>query len=107
MARSLNPLYPAAVAGLLWAGPLGAADDVRDIQMRRLLEPTDAELAQEREGRIYIYESLTHQDIERAMDDEFERVESMMFIRVPKTDASGDIMKDEETGETLTEDDGC
>ncbi|MBK1707150.1 hypothetical protein [Halochromatium glycolicum] len=108
MARSVNPLYPVFIAGLIWsAQSLWAADDIREIQMRRLLQPTDAELAQERKGRIYIYESLTHQDIEQAMDDEFERVESMMFIRVPKTDESGDVIKDKETGEVVIEDDGC
>jgi hypothetical protein len=83
------------------------AEDVRDIQLRRLLEPTDAELAQERKGRIYIYESLTHGDIETAMEEEFDRVESMMFIRVPKTDESGEVMKDKETGGVIFEDDGC
>jgi hypothetical protein len=83
------------------------AADVRDIQMRRLLEPTPAELAAEKDGRIYIYESLTSADIDKAMMQEFNRVESMMFIRVPKTDASGAPRKDEITGEILYEDDGC
>jgi hypothetical protein len=84
-----------------------AASDIRDIQMRRLFEPTPAERAQERNGRIYIYESLTQDDIEHAMDAEFDRVESMMFIRVPKTDESGKVMRDQDSGEVITEDDGC
>jgi hypothetical protein len=46
-------------------------------------------------------------DIEQAMTEEFSRIESMMFIRVPKTDASGEPKKDEQTGEIIYEDDGC
>lgn len=83
------------------------ANGLRDIQLRRLLKPTQAELAQEEKGRIYIYESLTNQDISRTMEEEFDRVESMMFIRVPKTDASGQVKKDPGTGEAMVEHDGC
>lgn len=97
----------AATAVLAFGAGSVEADDLREIQLRRLLEPTPAELAQEREGRIYIYESLTKEDIERAMEAEFNRVESMMFIRVPKTDESGEIMRDEETGDVMVEEDGC
>jgi hypothetical protein len=100
---------PSAIiaAALILVVPLTVADETRDIQLRRLYAPTDGELAGERKGRIFIYESLTERDIERAMEREFDRIQSMMFIRVPKTDESGTILKDEETGETLYEDDGC
>lgn len=103
----LKPLFAAAIVALFSAPTLAPADELRDIQLRRLLEPTAAERAEERKGRIYIYESLTNQDIQRAMDQQFDRVESMMFIRVPKTDASGKVQKDRSTGEVLMEDDGC
>ncbi|KAA6187799.1 hypothetical protein F2Q65_00720 [Thiohalocapsa marina] len=96
----------ASTAFCLTATPT-IADELRDIQLRRLLEPTQAELAQEDKGRIYIYEALTHQDIDRAMDEEFERIDAMMFIRVPKTDASGKVKKDPHSGKVITEDDGC
>lgn len=100
-------LFSASVAAVFSAPTMGCADELHDIQLRRLFEPTPAELTEEREGRVYIYESLTNQDIRRAMDVGFDRVESMMFIRVPKTDAAGNVQKDQSTGETLIEDDGC
>jgi hypothetical protein len=31
----------------------------------------------------------------------------MMFIRVKPTDEKGEVLKDEETGEDVTYDDGC
>jgi hypothetical protein len=92
-----------AVVSILEAG------DVRDIELRRLFEPTPAELGAERAGRIYIYDGLREADIERAMEDEFDRVESMMFIRVkravPHSQAKENHQSD--TKVTYVEDDDC
>jgi hypothetical protein len=93
---------------LLLALATGAlAEDVRDIELRRLFEPTDAEQAAEAKGRIHIYDGLRDTDVQRALDEEFERVDNMMFIRTRKTDASGEVKRDDETGEEEYEDDGC
>ena len=81
--------------------------DARDAQLRRLFEPTPTDLRQERAGKVYIYEGLTDADIARAMDEAFNRVDSMMFIRVPVTDDKGEVVKDPETGENVVQDDGC
>jgi hypothetical protein len=86
---------------------VGQAADVTDIEMRRLLEPTPSELAQEASGRIYIYDGLRDIDIEHAMRDHFDRVEHMMFIRTKKTDPSGALKRDKTTGEVEVEDDDC
>ena len=88
----------------LTAGPTYAAD-VSKIEKRRLFEPTPSELQEEASGRIYIYEGLTDKDVERALNEEFERVDSMMFIRVKPTDEEGETLKDPETGEDLYVDD--
>jgi hypothetical protein len=89
------------VSGIISAGELS------EIELRRLFEPTAAERQQESKGRIYIYDGLTDKDVARAMDEEFERVESMMFIRLKPTDEQGEVLKDPESGEELVEDDGC
>jgi hypothetical protein len=86
---------------------LAHATDVSEIELRRLFEPTQAELSAEQEGRIYIYDGLRDTDIQRALEEEFNRVENMMFIRTIKTDKEGEIKRDEETGEAEVEDDGC
>ena len=86
---------------------MAVAADVSDIELRRLFDPTDAELASEAEGRIYIYDGLTDRDIQRALNEEFERVDNMMFIRTRKTDEAGEVKRDAETGEVEYEDDGC
>ncbi|MCG6898032.1 MAG: hypothetical protein LJE61_09185 [Thiocapsa sp.] len=102
----MKTIVPLFVLVCTTSAPLIAAD-VRDIEIRRLFEPTPAELRQEGAGRIYIYEGLTEADIARAMDSEFERVESMMFIRIPVTDGQGEVVKDPDTGQTQYYDDGC
>lgn len=87
--------------GVVLAGDLG------DIERRRLFEPSEAELRAEAAGRIYIYDGLRDVDVTRAMEEEFERVESMMFIREKKTDQKGEVLKNPETGVAIVEDDGC
>lgn len=91
---------------LAWCG-LTFADDLYDIETRRLLSPTPAELASEERGRIYIYDGLRDVDVERALDEQFTRVEHMMFIRVKVTDDHGKPEKDSSTGVAVIQDDGC
>jgi hypothetical protein len=97
------------VVTVLLLGTLAGAwaADLRDIEMRRLFKPTQPEVSQETKGRIYIYDGLHDKDIERAMDEQFDRVQSMMFIREKKTDDEGRVKKDPATGADVVEDDGC
>jgi hypothetical protein len=92
---------------LLMLGENPRAEDVRDIDLRRLFEPTEAEREEEATGRIYIYDGLRDIDVERAMRDQYDRIENMMFIREKKTDGKGEVLKDPATGEDVVEDDGC
>ena len=102
--RSAIPVLGTA---LLMLGESSRAGDVRDIELRRLFEPTEAEREEEASGRIYIYDGLRDIDVEEAMDEEYERIENMMFIREKKTDEQGGVLKDPATGEDVVEDDGC
>ena len=100
-------LAAVGVTATLFGSRLAAEADVSKIELRRLLDPTEAELAAEAEGRIYIYDGLTDRDIQEAMNEEFERVENMMFIRTRKTNADGELKRNEDTGEVEVADDGC
>jgi len=84
-----------------------AATDISEIELRRLFAPTEAELAAEAKGRIYIYDGLRDVDVERALADQFGRVENMMFIRTRKTDSAGEVERHPDTGTIVYEDDGC
>lgn len=84
-----------------------AGGEVQRWQERRLFAPTDAELVRERSGHVMIYEGMKDTDVELAMDREFRRLESMMFVGTLVTDDRGGVMLDEETGRPIVEDDGC
>ena len=78
----------------------------RQLEMRRLFEPTEFELRSEGKGKVYIYEGVTDRAVNQAMEDEFERVEHMMFINTIRTDAQGRPLRDPDTG-LIDADDDC
>ena len=95
--KSILVVFTAVLASG-WGCP-ATSDDVSAWQERRLLAPTAQELEQEKSGQFFIYDGLSLPLVERGLDDGFERIENMMFIRtrLPPTTA----------GETETIDDDC
>ena len=76
-------------------------------QMSRLFHPTQADLASEKKGKIIIYDGLTDKTVDRAIEENFDRIDAFMFTRTVVTDDAGAPLRDPETGELVTEDDGC
>lgn len=86
--------------GILAAPTLScAAED--DFQTRLLFDPPDSQLRAEARGRIMIYDGLDEAVVERALDEQFGRIEHMMFTRTRHA------APDDEEGEIVVEDDGC
>jgi hypothetical protein len=82
----------------------GAADTWQE---RLLFDPPQSQLDAEARGRIMIYDGLTATQITQAMDEQFERIGSMMFVRTIQTDARGEPLRDAGTGAVVVDDDGC
>ena len=63
-----------------------------DWQIARLMTPTTAQLQAESKGQVFMYDSLDINEVEAAMDSNFERIENMMFIRIhhPAAHSGGD-----------------
>lgn len=70
----------------------------KEWQIHRLFEPTPQQLVQEEKGRVFIYDGLESKDVEQAMDKEFDRIESMMFIRIKKRTPSGEVVSYDDSG---------
>jgi hypothetical protein len=76
-------------------------------QLALLYNPTAAQLQMEQQGRVNIYVGMTDKQVDSVMDRQFDRIDSMMFVSVIRTDEAGNTLKDENTGEVLVEEDGC
>jgi len=84
-----------------------AAKSSESWQMKLLFNPGEVNLASEKKGKIIIYSGLTDKTVARALDENFSRIGSMMFTKTIVTDEKGIPLRDSETGEIVTEDDGC
>ena len=87
MHTSIFILTTAVAVGLGSVSGAAQSKDLRDVELRRLFQPTSAELRQEQSSRVYIYDGLKEADIDRAMQEQFQRVDSMMLIRVKPASA--------------------
>jgi len=76
-------------------------------QHNLLFAPTAKQIEIEERGRVVIYDGLRDLDVDRAMREQFHRVQSMMFVRTVITDEQGTPEADPETGALVFEDDGC
>lgn len=67
-------------------------------QQKVLFEPGQSVLKAESRGRVNIYDGLDESQVDRAMDEQFERIEHMMFVRTRSV---------AEDGTPAYADDGC
>lgn len=67
-------------------------------QLKQLHTPSPSLREAEQRGRVTIYDGLNVAEVNQAMDEQFERIESMMFIRTEHPTPEGKV---------LVEDDGC
>ena len=95
------------VTTVLVLGLVGPAEAEDTWQERLLFNPPASQLELEKRGRIVIYDGLRDTQITQAMDTQFARIQSMMFVRTVVTDAAGEIQRNDETGTVVVEDDGC
>ena len=92
-----TPHSPLLLAALIFtlAGPsVSPAAGVDDWQTRRLLQPTAAERATERRGRVQIYDGMDESVVDTAMASQFGRIENMMFVRTRHTEPDGEVWED-------------
>lgn len=91
---------PIALALALFLGisVFSSARAIDQYQYKVLFSPTSDNLAAEARGRVMIYDGLRYTTVTRAMDEQFDRIENMMFV--------GTVIEQED-GELEVEEDGC
>lgn len=75
-------------------------------QNNRLLQPTPGQREQERQGTVVIYDGLKDITVRKALDQNFERIQNMMFTRIVRTGNAEEPLQGAD-GKAITEDDGC
>ena len=79
----------------LCAGKYAYAGDIDDWQYQQLFNPSQTLLLAESRGHITIYDRLPIEDVDRALDQQFERVDSMMFTRIRHATPDGESVEDD------------
>ena len=70
-----------------------SAETYSGFQERRLFSPTPAEFEIEQRGQVFMYEGLFEQQVDIALDQHFDRIQNMMFIRT-KSMINGEVEED-------------
>jgi hypothetical protein len=96
--RAIHRVLVGLLAGVLLTPVSMTAGAEDDFQHKVLFNPSSSQLQAEARGRVMIYDGLEDAEVERAFDEQFGRVEHMMFVRTRHTEPDGDVSY---------EDDGC
>ena len=94
---SRNRLGSLLLGSLLVSTPF-TASAADSFQIKTLLSPGKSTLQAESRGRVMIYDGLDEEVVERALDEQFDRIEHMMFTRIHHAGPDGTVS---------VEDDGC
>lgn len=82
----------------------------QDWQMQMLLAPTPQQIEMEqRKSRVFIYSRVKEPDLDRAMHEQFARIEHMMFINTLVQEPQSKANATDPAAETawVEQDDGC
>ena len=73
-----------------------AAGHADEAAYQPLHQPSAALQAVEKRGRVTIYDQIPASEVERALDEQFERIGSMMFVRTQYPAADGGVETDDD-----------
>lgn len=93
----------ALIAVLAWGSSLSPTaltvhaqgDPLRTYDRNALLDPSPSLIKAEASGHVTIYDGLDNVLVERALDEQFERIDSMMFVRIRYPQPDGGVEEDD------------
>ena len=75
---------------------IASTPDAGDWNRNQLLNPSAGQLEAEQRGRVAIYDGLHESTVDEALDTQFGRIQTMMFVRVTHTTPEGDEWADDD-----------
>ncbi len=89
-----------AIGNLIFAVLLVTSSSVHaneSYQLKVLFTPSKGDLQAEAKGRVMIYDSLKNETVDKAMSEQFGRIDKMMFIRTQYEQENGDYDTEEDS----------
>jgi hypothetical protein len=80
-------------------------EKINSWQLEQLFKPKPYQFHAEDKGRIMIYRRHKDTDVQRALDEQFYRIESMMFTSVVVTNGYGNPRINQKIGSIIVEND--
>ncbi|MDJ0881655.1 MAG: hypothetical protein QNJ56_08400 [Gammaproteobacteria bacterium] len=87
-------LYKIIVCLAIFMIPFGYSLGNDSWQLNRLFHPQEKDLINEAQGQVFIYDGIFNDQVNLAMDQEFARIEHMMFIRTKHMQPSGEVVEE-------------
>ena len=84
------------VTGFCLSPLLGPVQAYDQYQYKMLLNPTEKMLEAESRGYIMIYDGLENRVVEKAMTEQFDRIENMMFVGTRYLQENGELLYEED-----------
>lgn len=82
--------------GLILVIGASVAQAEESYQERVLFDPSESNLAAEARGRVMIYDGLKEEDVDRALETQFDRIQNMMFINTQRVQEDGEYASDDD-----------
>ena len=83
------------LCSLVW-NPGAIAAEYEEWQLAMLFDPSAGQLKVEERGRVFIYEGIKSTDVQRVLDSQFHRLDSMMFIRTKFVNKDGNVESEDD-----------
>lgn len=94
MKGSPKRLVSLIFAALLFTLSSAHAYDIYQIKV--LFNPSKSDLEAEAKGRVMIYDSLKNESVDKALNEQFGRIDHMMFVRTQYLQESGEYEEEED-----------